>query len=108
MTHRNPRDTMSVINQRRWTAYIPLIALCATLTVQADPDMRCGTEIIQTGDSALRVLAACGKPQAGDPEDVDEGEWTYNFGPDEFMMKVVIMNGKVQRFEQLGRGFQEE
>ena len=107
MTHKNHEDPVSVINQRRSTAYIPVIAMCATLAVQADADMRCGTEIIQTGDSALRVLEACGKPLAGDPEDVDEGEWTYNFGPDEFMMKVVIMNGKVQRFEQLGRGFQE-
>ena len=107
MIHKNHQDTISMINQWRWTVYIPLIALCTTMAAQAGPDMQCGTEIIQTGDSALRVLEACGKPLAGDPEDVDEGEWTYNFGPDEFMMKVVIMNGKVQRFEQLGRGFQE-
>lgn len=69
--------------------------------------MSCGTKLIETGDSVLRLLEACGKPAIGDSNNLDYGEWTYNFGPERFMMKVTIVHGKVETFETLGRGYND-
>lgn len=85
---------------------IGILLMVATVPTQAS--MRCGTELIESGDSALKLLEACGTPSSGDPRELDYSEWTYNFGPTEFMMKVTIIDGKAERFDTLGRGFYEE
>lgn len=71
----------------------------------AQAAMRCGTELVSEGDSVVKLLEYCGDPATGDPElYLDTAEWTYNFGPNEFMYRVVIREGRVERIEELGRG----
>lgn len=87
----------------RHPALAVLLLLAAPASVQAA--MRCGTELITEGDTVLELLNACGEPTIGAPPGpVDRAEWTYNFGPDEFMMRVLIQDGKVERIEELDRG----
>lgn len=69
--------------------------------------MRCGSDLIFSGDSVIKLLEACGAPAIGDPS-LDFGKWTYNFGPHDFMVEVTIIDGKVERFETLGKGFTED
>lgn len=67
--------------------------------------LRCGTELVSEGESVLKLLEHCGEPASGDPAlYLGRAEWTYNFGPNEFMYRVVIQDGEVERIEELGRG----
>lgn len=70
--------------------------------------MRCGVDLISNGDSALQLLESCGEPSKGDVDNLDYSEWVYNFGPQHFMKKVTIIDGMVERFETLGRGYVED
>ena len=81
-----------------------MVVLMAT-ALPALADMRCGTRLIVTGDSALKMLNRCGKPAVGDSKNLAYGEWIYNFGPENFMIKVTIIDGQVDTFETLGRGY---
>lgn len=85
-------------------AVVSLIVLMAA-ALPAQADMRCGTSLIVTGDSALKMLNSCGKPAVGDSSNLQYGEWIYNFGPEKFIIKVTIINGQVDTFETLGRGY---
>lgn len=85
--------------------HLSTLLLAVVVANPVNAQMRCGTELIQKGDSSLRVLEACGEPLAGRPDFSADGEWTYNFGSQEFMMRVIITDGAVLRLEQLGRGF---
>jgi len=67
--------------------------------------LRCGTDLVTEGDSVVKLLEACGDPTTGDPDlYLDTAEWTYNFGPEEFMYRVLIRDGAVERIEELDRG----
>lgn len=67
--------------------------------------LRCGTDLITEGDSVVKLLEACGDPATGNPDlYLDTAEWTYNFGPNEFMYRVLIRDGAVERIEELDRG----
>ncbi len=83
------------------------ILLVATV-LPAQAAMRCGTKLIDIGDSAIILLQECGEPAIGDTSNLDYGEWTYNFGPEEFMIKVQIVNGQIDIFQTLGRGYVTE
>ncbi len=89
---------------------IPGIVAIVLLTVvlPAQAAMRCGTSLIDIGDSAIKLLEDCGEPVIGETGNLDYGEWTYNFGPEEFMIKVQIVNGQVDIFQTLGRGYVAE
>lgn len=80
-------------------------AILLMASLPAGASIRCGTELIQNGDSALKLLQACGKPMAGNPDLLEYGEWTYNFGPSQFLVKVIIRNSRVERTEIVGKGF---
>ena len=83
---------------------LALIGFTWLLPIKAQ--MRCGTELIDVGDSLAKVIEQCGEPAVGDPTLVyDFGALTYNFGPNESMMKVIIRQGEVSRIEELGEGF---
>lgn len=95
---------LSTTVQRRLAAAAaaPLLLALAAPVVGA---MRCGSDLVAEGDSVLKLLDACGEPTFGDPAlYLGTAEWTYNFGPNEFMMKVLIRDGQVERIEELGRG----
>ena len=81
-------------------------ALALLANAPASAAMRCGTELVVEGDSVLKLLEACGEPDMGVAAlGPTNAEWIYNFGPDEFMKRVVIRDGQVERIEELGRGF---
>ena len=84
---------------------IATFILFAAVALPALSQMRCGTELITEGDSALSVLEACGEPSYGDVDPFGDDEWTYNFGPNEFMIRLTIQEGTVRRIEELDYGF---
>jgi len=71
----------------------------------------CSGGIISAGDSRFDLLKKCGEPDFKDSHDeeffesfsrgvgrkiiITVEEWTYNFGPRQFMRIVVLKNGKV-------------
>ena len=95
--------------------------LCLILTLTATTayadTMRCKGGIISTGASDIEVIAKCGPPTSVNEygnvehrghrsEDINRMEaWTYNFGPYEFMYKLIMKNGVVSRIESLEPGF---
>ena len=93
------------------TAVFALFLVLA-LRASAQP-MRCGTQIIEPGNTMERVLYFCGRPQAArqwtvtiPAGDDDEGwidaaqipmaEWDYDADPDDFPSKVIFKDGVVQ------------
>ncbi len=62
--------------------------------------MRCGNRLIQVGDSVTTVKALCGTPSAVQQGFAEHGQvpmetWTYDRGPDQFLMNIRIVNGLV-------------
>lgn len=64
--------------------------------------MRCGDKLIQTGDSIVTVKSLCGAPASVEngvaeigTNEVPAETWTYNRGPDQFMVSIRFVDGKV-------------
>jgi Protein of unknown function (DUF2845) len=95
---------------------LPLALACVAyaLVQPAHADvLRCGTDLIEQGDSAARVVEKCGEPtsksmleepvwsqypngtvyQSGT---LQSELWRYNFGPNRFPALLKITNGVVQ------------
>jgi hypothetical protein len=84
----------------------------------------CAGGIISTGDRSIDVLAKCGPPDSKEShqeelsEDIDRDtrqkvfitveEWTYNFGPTQFMRIVVLKNGVVANVRLGNYGYPEQ
>ena len=84
------------------------------------PGPACGGRIISVGDSKADILIMCGEPlfatsyQEELKERLDDSrsrtviitveEWTYNFGPQQFMRVVTLRNGKVVDIRTGGYG----
>lgn len=88
-------------------------AACLTLTLSnpSVAELRCGADLIQEGDSVARMAEACGEPYTGNLDSLLQlgyGEVTYNFGRRDFMVRVRILDGKVESTETLGYGFVED
>jgi len=56
--------------------------------------MRCGTELVDEGDTALEVVLKCGTPSF-----IDQNRWIYNEGPHRFMKVLYFGAGEVQFIE---------
>ncbi len=56
--------------------------------------MRCGTELVDEGDTPLEVALKCGTPTF-----VDQNRWIYNEGPHQFMKVLHFGAGEVQFIE---------
>lgn len=85
-----------------------LLMAVTLLARPAHGAIRCGTELVAEGDSVAKLLEHCGEPAIGEPAmAVGTAEWTYNFGPNEFMVRVLVRDGMVERIEELGYGFVE-
>jgi hypothetical protein len=81
---------------------------------------QCSDQIISVGDSAAEVMAKCGKPAWQDKreevirEQLDDNtvrkvsviveDWTYNFGPNQFLRIFTFRNGKVTDVRTGGYG----
>lgn len=85
--------------------------------------MVCRGGIVSVGDAIPTVLHKCGPPAYATQREQSEvtgstrrggtktitritiDDWTYNFGPNEFMYQVIFENGRVARIESLDWGF---
>jgi hypothetical protein len=102
-----------------WTgALLVLLALALPSCAWA---MRCGTRIVQQGDTSAQVRDACGDPfyigyyvgppgvgveAQGEPVSAVTTEvWYYNFGPQRLMVRLEFSGGVLAREETLGYGF---
>ncbi len=81
----------------------------------------CAGGIVSVGDSRVDLLAKCGEPDHTDSheeeisERFDQGlrqktfitveDWTYNYGPSQFMRIVTIRNGKVAHIRTGNYGY---
>ena len=103
-----------------------LLVLMHPLSHAAPSTMRCGRELISVGDHKLDVLHKCGEPTLTERRiriqgqefhyplhtlDIDRfdevtiEEWTYNFGPRNFMQSLIFENGILKEIHQLGYGY---
>lgn len=85
---------------------------------------QCGGRIISTGDSAAEVAAKCGEPAWKDKREeiirerldndtarkvsITVEEWTYNFGPNQFLRIFTFRNDKVTDIRTGGYGYEEK
>ena len=88
--------------------------------------MICKNGIVSKGDFAGDVVSKCGEPagksqreekrfektkESGGAKEktvvttVTIDDWTYNFGPNEFMHQISLENSRVARIESLGYGY---
>lgn len=80
----------------------------------------CRNGIVSKGDLQAEVLHKCGPPtQSFQRQETRIGrgrystliqkvtveDWTYNFGPNEFMYNIQFENGRVERIESLDYGY---
>ena len=100
---------------------LSVTAVCSAALATESETMRCARGIVSIGDTAGEVLGKCGEPAyaAQRTEKRVDGtryrertatfaaidDWTYNFGPNEFMYRVIIENGRVARIESLQHGY---
>ena len=116
-------------------------AICALLLLGFVPvdeawALRCGSALINKGDSSAKVLKYCGEPvekrsylglrngfyaggtSLGATEsgrfypygrsEVLVEEWTFNFGPRKLMRKIRLANGIVEEVQTLSYGYRED
>jgi len=84
-------------------------------SVAAADSIRCDGGIVSVGDSRLDLYAKCGPPALEEAEpvlatgNVDLSllieRWTYDFGPDRFLVIVSLQGGKVIAVERGGYGY---
>ena len=103
---------------RRWNGRFMagLLVLLAFAAPGAAADgMRCGSDLISTGDWPVEVREVCGEPDyiAIYPQQVLAGfglvrevqHWYYNRGSNEFIRRLVFRDGELRRIDSLGYGF---
>jgi len=120
--------------QRLKRIYIVLLALflaAAPLHSSfASEGMRCGSKLIDDGDTIEEVRAKCGEPSSvshrtilrrpvfyrhgqrysygTEMVEVPVEYWTYNFGPNKLMRRIRFVDGLVEEIETLDYGYNEE
>ena len=107
-----------------------LLGLSAMTVAHAD-SMRCGSQLVSSGDSRSEVRAKCGEPSDVETRTVlrragfeFEGRrglnynqdtlveipievWTYNLGPYKLMRQIQFVNGRIDEIVTLGYGYHE-
>jgi hypothetical protein len=82
--------------------------------------LRCGSRVVNAGDRDIAVRQRCGDPYyteqsyaldihgANSPLEVQDETvydvWYYNFGPRQFMQRLLFRDGRLARIEALGYG----
>jgi Protein of unknown function (DUF2845) len=104
---------------RHWTL-APLAALM--FASSAAHALRCGNSLVKSGAQDFQVRERCGEPfwtdrysnseAVGDREyeqirEVQFDVWYYNFGPRQFMRRMVFRDGRLLRDDALGYGYDE-
>lgn len=81
-------------------------ALCLVVAQYAWADsMRCGNKLVEKGDSIVTVQTLCGAPTLVEHSfTVNRAPvetWTYNRGPDQFLVRIRFVDGTVAAVETL-------
>jgi hypothetical protein len=103
-----------------------LLVLCCLAAVSPAHALRCGTGVVNPGDSTLKLLHLCGQPTLKEQQSrrvlqrtydrirgayyddyisVPYEVWTYNFGPRRFIQLITIEDGKIKDIESGGYGY---
>jgi len=87
---------------------LAVMFVAATLVVVAPgraDSMRCGTRLVEVGDSAETLYETCGPPTYRVTAHYAGGEtWYYNRGSELFTKKVVTLGGKIIAIEEQDYG----
>lgn len=81
-------------------------ALCLIVTQYAWGNaLRCGSKLIEDGDSIVTVKMLCGAPtlveRSFTVNTAPVETWTYNRGPDQFLVRIRFVDGTVVAVETL-------
>lgn len=91
--------------RQRTVLYFLLFAFMCLHQPATAESLRCGTALIQVGDSKLKVMRRCGEPMYKDvisgALDSKVEQWVYQHGSREFPMVLTIRGQKVIRIERL-------
>jgi hypothetical protein len=67
--------------------------------------MRCGSKLVEKGDSIVTVKMLCGAPTSVERtftvNRAPVETWTYNRGPDQFLVRIRFVDGTVVAVETL-------
>jgi len=87
----------------------------------SESSINCRGGIVEVGDSEFELLGKCGEPALRDTWPILRGftllnssvlaiveEWTYNFGPTRFLMRVRLEGGTVGSIKEGGYGYSLE
>jgi hypothetical protein len=88
---------------------IVAVVLVTGLLVGTVPDrafaLRCGTGMVEVGDSVADLLESCGPPTFNQtPRETGAETWWYNQGAARFITKVAISDGKITTIEEEDHG----
>jgi Protein of unknown function (DUF2845) len=75
--------------------YLTLFAVVILAVLYSDAAaMRCGTNLVEPGDSQYEVAMKCGKPTV-----VEQNRWHYDWGSHTFIKILYFTNGQLQTIE---------
>lgn len=80
----------TVTKPAEWLRTLLAVGVLAGFSGNA-PAMRCGTELVDTGDTQREVAAKCGMPTF-----VEQNRWIYDPGSHKFIKIVHFGGGRVQ------------
>jgi hypothetical protein len=107
-------------------AAVLLATLILPRTASADgteSSIRCARGVVSVGDATIDLVGKCGAPALREVTAYGSGavvtagpvygrlnvatseRWTYDFGPQQFLMLVAVEGGKVVAIERGGRGY---
>ena len=95
----------------RLSAFFIVLLLVASVTNcaladESESSFRCGTGVIQLGDSNDRVLAECGPPTEKENLGGELIEiWIYNRGSTDFRYRLKFREGSLEQIIRGDRGF---
>jgi len=82
-------------SSRRLKTSLTLFAVVTLAVLYSDAvAMRCGTNLIEPGDSQYEVAMKCGKPTFQ-----EQNRWHYDWGPHTFIKILYFTNGQLQAIE---------
>ena len=110
---------LKIGQKTRWGCALLILSVASTLASPASAT-RCEKGIVSLGDTKYEVLVKLGRPIYAEEREVEKAkrtksgemlvehilyeEWTYDFGPNRFIRKVVFKSGRVVRVEHGGYG----
>jgi uncharacterized protein DUF2845 len=107
-----------IVTKPLWSVFAvgaAILALCSSALAGEQSGARCDGGLIELGDGPTTVQTRCGEPTARDrrveagptarPNDiVTVDEWTYDRGPQSFILVLRFENGKLARVEEQDYG----